>query len=367
MTSLKQRLKRWINTRVNPPVDEASNIQHEQADSEQNAVQSIPLNAATFTDTETLIMLQPVANKLDIKRQNPALASTAGHHMSRFRGRGMDYQESRIYQAGDDIRNMDWRVTARAGKPHTKLYQEERERPVVIMADFGPTLFFGSQKVLKSVVVARIAALLAWAAVKNGDRVGGLLFNGGHQELRPKMGKAGALAMIRALVRIADPRKGFMQKHANTTLNDELGRLRRLVKPGGLVFLISDFYGINDGAQENTQKTRDLLLRLKRHVDVVAIQVTDPLEMQAPPPGRYGVTDGQQTGILDTRSKQSADFYNQYFNQHHQTLNALMQELHIPLLQVSTQDDVDSVLQGFFAAGKRLPSVKQNKVNRRVA
>ncbi len=322
------------------------------ADAATQPAPQVPLNAATFADTESLILLQQAASKLDIKRNSPPLAIGAGQHLSRFRGRGMDYQESRIYQAGDDIRNMDWRVTARAGKPHTKLYQEERERPVVIMADFGPTLFFGSQRALKSVVVARIAAMLAWAAAKQGDRVGGLLFNGEHQELRPKMGKAGVLAIIRTLVNLGDPRKGMLQAQDSVSLNDELRRLRRLARPGSLVFLISDFYGIDE-------QTRDLLLRLKRHVDVVAIQVTDPLEMQAPPPARYAVTDGERSGILDTRSQHGVQFYNQFFQQHHQALQALLQPLNIPLLQMSTADDVSAVMQTHFAGGKQRLSVKE--------
>ena len=322
------------------------------ADADDNRSRQIPLNAATFADTESLILLQQAASKLDIKRSSPPLAISAGQHLSRFRGRGMDYQESRIYQAGDDIRNMDWRVTARAGKPHTKLYQEERERPVVIMADFGPTLFFGSQRRLKSVVAARIAALLAWAAVKQGDRVGGLLFNGEHQELRPKMGKAGVLSIIRALVTFGDPRKGLTQAQRSSALNDELRRLRRLARPGSLVFIISDFYGIDE-------QTRDLLLRLKRHADVVAIQITDPLEQHAPPPARYAVTDGERSGILDTRSERGAAFYNHFFQQHQNTLQQLMQSLQLPLLSVSTADDINAVMQTHFGGGHQRPSVKE--------
>jgi uncharacterized protein (DUF58 family) len=321
-------------------------------EAEVASARQIALNAATFADTESLILLQQPASKLDIKRNSPPLAIGAGQHLSRFRGRGMDYQESRIYQAGDDIRNMDWRVTARAGRPHTKLYQEERERPVVIMADFGPTMFFGSRRALKSVVVARIAALLGWAAAKQGDRIGGLFFNGEHQELRPKMGKAGVLAIIRTLVKLGDPRKGLLQAQDSVSLNDELRRLRRLARPGSLVFLISDFYGIDE-------QTRDLLLRLKRHVDVVAVQVTDPLEIHAPPPARYAVTDGVQSGILDTRSQQGVDFYNHFFQHHHQALQALLQQLHIPLLQVFTTDDINAVMQAHFAGGNQRKSVKE--------
>ena len=142
------------------------------AASGQDAAQSDTdvLNAATRVTSRELIELRRHARKLDLTRRRPALAQLAGNHASRFRGRGMDYQESRAYQPGDDIRNMDWRVTARSGRAHTKLFQEERERPVVFCIDLGPSLFFATRGALKSVIAARAATLLAWAAAAQGDR-----------------------------------------------------------------------------------------------------------------------------------------------------------------------------------------------------
>ncbi len=101
-----------------------------------------------------------------------AIAETAGNRQSRFRGRGIDFQESRNYQPGDDIRTMDWRVTARTGRPHTKVFQEERERPIIIVIDCNPSMFFGTRVAFKAVIAARLAALIAWAAIRNGDRIG---------------------------------------------------------------------------------------------------------------------------------------------------------------------------------------------------
>ncbi len=159
------------------------------------------LNAATRVTVEDLIELQRHAGKIDLTHARSARARLAGNHLSRFRGRGMDYQESRAYQAGDDARSMDWRVTARTGKPHVKLYQEERERPVVLFLDLNPGMFFGSRGMLKSVVAARAAALIAWAAAAHGDRIGGLLFNGGYCDLQPRGGKHGVLRLIRQIGR----------------------------------------------------------------------------------------------------------------------------------------------------------------------
>lgn len=307
---------------------------------------------------DELISMQRYARKLDLSKRSPALAATAGNHQSRFRGRGMDYQESRVYQAGDDIRSMDWRVTARAGKPHTKLYQEERERPVVLFVDFSPSLFFGSVKALKSVVAARVAALLGWATAKKGDRVGALLINGQHKELPPKMGKRGVLNLIRELVAFSDPQKGLHAPSHPNHFSEELQRLRRIARPGSLIFLISDFYAIEE---DNVDEIKRHLLRLSQHNDLVAIQIVDPLEQAAPPAGRYAVTDGEHEGILDTRSRKAQSAYNQYFQQHHQRIRQLMRKSKIPLLTVSTADDVASCLQGYFSSRKKASANGQHK------
>ncbi len=304
------------------------------------------LNQGVYNTVDDLIALQRHVRQLDLSKRSPALASTAGNHHSRFRGRGMDYQESRIYQPGDDIRNMDWRVTARAGKPHTKLYQEERERPVVLLVDFSPSMFFGSVKALKSVVATQVAALLGWATAKKGDRVGALLVNGEHKEIPPKMGKRGALNLIRELVIFSNPEKGLASRVDSHHLNEELQRLRRIARPGSLVFLISDFYSINEETQRH-------LLRLRQHNDLVAIQVVDPLELSAPPAGKYSVTNGEQDGILDTRSSQGKSQYNVFFSQHHERVKSMMRKNKIPLLIISTIDDVPTRLQSYFSVAKR--------------
>src|SRR4051812_8187740 len=127
--------------------------------------------------------------------------SFAATHASRFRGRGVDYVESRAYQPGDDIRQMDWRLTARSGRPHTKVFQEEREQSVLLLVDCNASMHFGSRVRFKSVQAARTAALVAWAAVHGGDRVGALGFGPGlNAEVKPGGGPRGALQVLRALV-----------------------------------------------------------------------------------------------------------------------------------------------------------------------
>ncbi|GAA0421929.1 DUF58 domain-containing protein [Cocleimonas flava] len=314
--------------------------------SEAEQVESALVGTGTHITAKELISLQQQAHKLDMSRRSYARSSTTGTHHSSFRGRGMDYQESRIYQAGDDIRNMDWRVTARAGQPHTKLYQEERERPVVLLVDFNPGMFFGSIKSLKSVVAAKAATLIAWSVASRGDRIGALIINSSHHELPPKTGKRGVLQLIRELVKHSDPVQGLSTEQSHTSLNDELKRLRRIARPGSLVFLISDFYDID-------QDTANHIQFISRHSDIQLIQVVDPLEMVPPPPARYAITNGEDTGMLNTRSKKGREDFREFISQHHQDIQQLARKYNLSLIQLSTADDVLLELQRNFGNSKR--------------
>ena len=304
------------------------------------------LNPATRVTLPDLIELQRHARLLDISHRLPARAQLAGNHQSRFRGRGMDYLESRGYQPGDDIRNMDWRVTARAGRPHTKLFHEERERPVVFLIDLGPSMFFATQGALKSIIAARSAALLAWAAAVNGDRTGALLFNGGHVELRPRSGHRGVLQLVHELIRLADPLHGLTSTPGSAGLNDALVRLRRIARPGSLIIMISDFYGIDDD-------TGGHLAKLRAHNDLLAIRVTDPVETAPPPPGRYEITNGRQTAVLDIEAARGRTAYNEYFNRQRELVRETLQRNAIPRLQLSTTDEPVKALQQWFGKGRR--------------
>jgi uncharacterized protein (DUF58 family) len=291
-----------------------------------------------------LVQLRLTARDLKLGSRLPARSIITGGHASRFRGRGMDYLESRGYQPGDDIRNMDWRVTARSGRAHVKLYQEERERPVVVMLDLGPGMFFATRGAFKSVIAARAAALIGWAAVQNGDRIGALLFNGGHHELRPASGQRGVLRLIRQLVSATDPVLGSADRSNNHGghLNDALARLRRVARPGSLVFILSDYYAIDDD-------TRRHLQRLRQHCDVVACQIVDALETEPLLPGRYAVSDGQQHGVLDTRTAARRRACSDYFSSHHHAVARLMQQSAVPLQRIRTTDDVAQSLRTALA------------------
>jgi uncharacterized protein (DUF58 family) len=294
---------------------------------------------------EELLQLRHSARDLPLDNRKAATSVISGAHASRFRGRGMDYLESRGYQPGDDIRSMDWRVTARSGRAHIKVYQEERERPIVVMLDLGPGMFFATRGAFKSVIAARAAAMIGWAAVTNGDRIGALLFNGGHHELRPLGGSRGALRLIRTLVAMTDPAQapaGRTDSVNGQHLNDALMRLRRVARPGSLVFLLGDFYGCNT-------ETRRHLQYLRKHNDVIALQIVDTLEMVPPPPGHYAVSDGYRSGLLDTRSPARRQAYLDYFAGHHHAVRELMTQCAVPLQQLATTDSVPRSLRRILA------------------
>jgi uncharacterized protein (DUF58 family) len=194
-------------------------------------------------------------------------------------------------------------------------------------------MFFGTRGAFKSVIAARAAALIGWATVHHHDRIGALLFNGTHHELRPLGGQRGVLRLIRALVVATDPATGMYQPDHPSLLTDALRRLRRVARPGGMVCILSDFYGID-------ADTRVHLQRLRQHSDVVACQVVDALEVHAPPPGRYGISDGRQTTVLDTHSAARQTAYERFFAQHHRQVNELMSACAVPLIRLATTDEV---------------------------
>jgi uncharacterized protein (DUF58 family) len=281
-----------------------------------------------------LIALREEARRLDIAPRSKVLATRSGGHLSRFRGRGMEFDESRAYQPGDDVRNMDWRVTARVGSPHVKLFREERERPLWLLVDMGPSMRFGTRVAFKSVVAARAAALLAWAAADKADRVGGLVFDETrHFERRPAARTRGLLPLLKALAQGPIPGGG----DGLAGLVQAAERLVHLVRPGSLVFLLSDFHGL-------TRERAAWLAQLGRANELVLVHVRDPLEERAPPPGTYPVTDGTRSGLLDTGMDALRAAWRRRFDDHLGLVEGLARRHRAHLLKLRTDEPVGPAL-----------------------
>lgn len=293
---------------------------------------------------ETLIKLNQQAHQLPLKSKR-IYSSLSGNFVSTFKGRGMEFDEARPYQPGDDIRSIDWRVTARTGKTHTKLYREERERPILIWLDLRKPMFFASQCMFKSVLAAKAAALLAWSSSQHNDRLGGLVFSEDqHTELRPQRGKSATLHFLKRIAEHSawDKNNQIENDTESSSAEHALKRLQRVAKPGSLVFLISDFRNMDNFSHSNLESH---LAKMSKHNDLVMLFINDPLEQQLPPAGNYKITDGINDITINTRNSALRSQYQQRFQTHQQYLKDLCTKLNIFFISISTDQPLLESLQ----------------------
>ena len=273
-------------------------------------------------------------------------AVRSGAHLSKLRGRGMDFAEVRNYQAGDEIRHMEWRVTARTGKPHVKIYQEERERPVVLLVDFNPSMIFGTRIAFKSVIAARLASLIAWTVMRQGDRVGGFFFSATeHSEFTPRGRDAGVLPLLSALSHYTDQSE-IQKTAAPCKLSDALVRMRRVVRPGSILVLISDFYSMDSECEKH-------LNRLRGHNDVLAYQICDRIELAPPKAQQYAITNGRQELILDTGIRAVSSAYEDYCQQRIGLLSEQLKRLQIQYVQATAETNLPLLVRQTFPRRRR--------------
>ena len=280
---------------------------------------------------EELIRLRFHAAGLSMENRKKVLTMMSGGFHSGFRGRGVDFVETRHYQPGDDIRTIDWRVTARTGHPHTKLFCEERERPVYILVDYTPQMFFGTRVAFKSVVAARAAAILAWAAASNGDRVGGIIFTAGKNiNIKPAGGSHGVLRLLKEL---SDEDNQVIESVPGMGLQHALYQLRSVVRPGSMICILSDFYHLDEDSEKH-------LKRLAIHNDIFSLFIYDTLEMRLPPPGRYTVSDGEQNMSFYSGDKKLRNDYKQQFRQRYEHVESVFTQRGLRVMPLATHESI---------------------------
>lgn len=294
----------------------------------------------------TIDELMPYQNKSSLVNLAPKQqlhGQLAGNYLARSKGRGMEFDEVRHYQVGDDIRTIDWRVTARTGTTHTKIFKEEVERPVIIATDLNHTMFFGSQLLFKSIQAAHLASLLAWHAKNRGDRVGGIVFNENkHLELKPRSRQQGVLHYLHALCQIhSNPCLTVDKTKAVQTFEENCARIRQVSKPGSLVYLITDAYQLEESCIRHLALT-------SQHCELVVCLVSDPLEHQLPQnikPTTVAVTDGNIQTTITLGDKKSAKKYQQHSNQLSQHKMQLLAKAGARVLTLSAASSLEQQIK----------------------
>lgn len=294
---------------------------------------------AAYTSLEALLDMRRHCQDLPATRRQAMLGRLAGRQHSRLRGRGIDFDQVRQYQPGDDIRNIDWRVTARTRKVHTKVFNEERERPVFIICEQSARLFFGTRPRFKSVLAAEAAALTAWMALAHNDRVGGMVFGaGGFHEVRPRRSRRAILQLLGQLLEANLRLSPETAAVPDEPLNLALRRSREIIRPGSLLYLLCDHSAID-------QISLPLITALAGHNDLVLLPVHDPLEASLPSSPALEFAQGEQRLTLNTTSTALREAWAAQFLARQQNWQKLASRLRASLHPLDTSRSAVDQLQ----------------------
>ncbi len=298
------------------------------------------MSRGAYVELRDLVRLRYQAKGFSYLPVQPVNSVLSGRKRSRLRGRGLDFDELRHYRPGDDIRNMDWKVTRRTGSPFVRVYTEERDRPVWVVVDQRLSMFFGSRNQMKSVAAANVAALTAWRVIGVGDRIGAVLFNDHeHQTFRPSRSPNQIMGWFEQLVQmnrelVADAK----WQPDQDGLSRALSQLARRIGHDGLVIIVSDFEGWNDDC---LQRIKDI----RRNNDVIAVLVTDPLERDLDHAHKLVISDGQFQLEVNAENTTASERYRAGFSHRLTDLAATLKRHAIPLIPLSTETEIAGQVQ----------------------
>ncbi|PPQ18953.1 DUF58 domain-containing protein [Bradyrhizobium sp. AC87j1] len=309
------------------------------------AAKSVPGVYVSFDD---LLALEYRGRHVSFLPRQPVHSLLAGRFASRMRGRGLNFEEIRDYRVGDDVRSIDWKVTARLRKPHMRVFNEERDRQTVVIVDQRLSMFFGSRRAMKSVAAAEAAAVAAWRVLGAGDRIGGVVFNDRELcEYRAKRSRSTVLQMFMAIVAYNRALEvGNGNPSAPAMLNRALRQAQARTLHDAVVIVISDFDGADD-------ETRTIVGAMARHNDVVALLVHDPLQSDLPPSASMTVTDGELQIRLDVGRDAVRKNIAKATHDRVSGVLAWNRELSVPVLPLSAAEDTVAQLRRLLG---RLPT-----------
>lgn len=279
-----------------------------------------------------LLALRHKSVRINQAQSTKVMGSQSGIKLSKVKGRGIDFAEVRAYQPGDDIRAIDWRVTARKNKPHTKIFREERERPALIYVDQSQHMFFGSTQRLKSVAAAELAGRIAWQTLAAGDRIGGIVIGNEEQTLFRPFRTTRAVG--RLLNQIASANQTLTRSAFIDTQESKfsgLEQLRRLTQSNYRIFIISDFSG-------DIESWSEQIKQLARHNHVTLLHIQDPLDKELPPADHYVITDGNERLQFYSGKENLREKYANEFAQRWDRLQELCRHESLAYATLSTED-----------------------------
>ncbi|WP_276388635.1 DUF58 domain-containing protein [Eudoraea chungangensis] len=299
-----------------------------------------------YVNLRDLIGLQYEARGFSFLPKYAVQSVLSGKHRSKLRGRGLDFDEVRKYIPGDDIRNIDWKVTARVGETHTKEFTEEKERPVFFIVDQSSSMFFGTMVYLKSVVAAQLAAVGCWRTLEVGDRVGGLVFNDNHIDyIKPRRDRKSVQQYLSLIAKknqeLRAEKKTNAIKHA---LNEGLRHSEEVITHDYLVVVISDLHSFNSESMKS-------IIRLRKRNDVIIAKVSDPGE-EILFKSNLVISDGEFQTRLSQSQKIRAD-YAKNFSTKNEDLFTGFKKFGIPYFQVNTLDSAAKQLREILAGNRK--------------
>ena len=300
-----------------------------------------------FVSLQDLLKMEHHARNFSFLAKKQKVRSVlGGKHASKLRGRGLDFEEVRNYVPGDDIRNIDWKVTARTQKTHSKVFSEEKEKPAIILVDQSKTMFFGSQRKTKSVVAAELAALIAFRILKEGDRVGGIVFaDNGNDIIFPKRDRKNILRFLEKIVVRNRQLKNHTELKFEERLKETLGKLRNIVTHDFLLVVISDF-------QRYSPEVVKAIKLLSQHNDIILAKIFDPMEKEIPAM-KLVAGDGNKQIVIDGENKKLRQNFKEGFENDYSGFEAKMKKHRIPLIMLDTLSDVEVQLKDILKGAKK--------------
>lgn len=304
--------------------------------------------AGVYVSLEELVALQYRAKGFSFLPRQPIHSLLAGRHASRLRGRGLNFEEIRRYLPGDDIRQIDWKVTVRTGKTHSRVYTEERERSVILLVDQRVSMFFGSVRNMKSVTAAEAAAIAAWRVLAQKDRVGALVFNDSTiSEIRPQRSRSAVMQILGEIARQNHALSIDGANHSNPAIfNEALRRCARLAKHDCLVCLISDCFGAD-------QESQHLFTNIGQHNDALVAFVHDPLELELPDAGPLVFGDGSRQLEVNTNDGGLRERYRSTFEAFRAKGRRFLLQREMPVIPIRTDVGIADQLRSQLGARRR--------------